>query len=226
MAKGRVVQVIGTVVDVEFPGEAAAARQQRRRDSGGRQQDRGGGAAAPGQQLGALPGHGQHRRPAPRRRRRGHWAAPSQVPVGPATLGRLFNVLGEPLDELGEVKADAALAHPPAAASSRGAGDRRPGAGDGPQGHRPHLPLHQGRQGRRLRRRRRGQDRHHQGAHPQHRQRARRHLRLRRRRRALPRGQRPLVRDEGLRRHREDGAGLRPDERAAGRARSASASPA
>jgi F-type H+-transporting ATPase subunit beta len=28
------------------------------------------------------------------------------VPVGPATLGRIFNVLGEPVDGLGEVKAD------------------------------------------------------------------------------------------------------------------------
>ena len=33
--------------------------------------------------------------------------------------------------------------------------------------------------------------------------------------RAHPRGQRPLARDEGERRHREDGARLRPDERAA-----------
>jgi F-type H+-transporting ATPase subunit beta len=32
--------------------------------------------------------------------------APIMVPVGPATLGRLFSVLGEPIDNLGEVKAD------------------------------------------------------------------------------------------------------------------------
>ncbi|MEE9528461.1 MAG: F0F1 ATP synthase subunit beta, partial [Dehalococcoidia bacterium] len=32
--------------------------------------------------------------------------APITVPVGRATLGRLFNVFGEPLDELGEVKAE------------------------------------------------------------------------------------------------------------------------
>lgn len=32
--------------------------------------------------------------------------APIKVPVGPATLGRLFNVLGEPIDELGRVEAD------------------------------------------------------------------------------------------------------------------------
>ena len=29
---------------------------------------------------------------------------PVRVPVGKATLGRLFNVLGEPLDDLGEVE--------------------------------------------------------------------------------------------------------------------------
>src|SRR5215472_3248048 len=32
--------------------------------------------------------------------------APISVPVGPPTLGRLFNVLGEPIDGKGDVKAD------------------------------------------------------------------------------------------------------------------------
>jgi F-type H+-transporting ATPase subunit beta len=32
--------------------------------------------------------------------------APISVPVGPATLGRIFNVLGKPVDGLGEVKAE------------------------------------------------------------------------------------------------------------------------
>ncbi len=32
--------------------------------------------------------------------------APISVPVGPATLGRIFNVLGEPIDNLGPVNAD------------------------------------------------------------------------------------------------------------------------
>ena len=30
--------------------------------------------------------------------------APIQVPVGPETLGRIINVIGEPIDERGEVK--------------------------------------------------------------------------------------------------------------------------
>lgn len=33
--------------------------------------------------------------------------APIKVPVGEATLGRIMNVIGEPIDELGEIKADA-----------------------------------------------------------------------------------------------------------------------
>ena len=45
--------------------------------------------------------------------------------------------------------------------------------------------------------------------------RARRPLGLLRRRRADPRGQRPLRRDDRVRRHRQDDDGLRPDERAA-----------
>jgi F-type H+-transporting ATPase subunit beta len=32
--------------------------------------------------------------------------APIRVPVGPATLGRIFNVLGEPIDEIGEINAE------------------------------------------------------------------------------------------------------------------------
>ena len=32
--------------------------------------------------------------------------APIQVPVGPTTLGRVFNVLGKPIDELGKVEAE------------------------------------------------------------------------------------------------------------------------
>ena len=32
--------------------------------------------------------------------------SPVSVPVGPATLGRVFNMLGEPIDNGGEVDAD------------------------------------------------------------------------------------------------------------------------
>ena len=79
-------------------------------------------------------------------------------------------------------------------------------------------PYHARRQDRPVRRRGRGQDRAHPGADPQHRHRARRLLGVRRRRRAHPRGQRPLPRDDRVGGHRQDGDGVRPDERAARRA--------
>ena len=141
--------------------------------------------------------------------------APISVPVGPQTLGRVFNVLGEPIDGKGPVEQRRALSHPSRRAVLRRAGHGDRGLRDRHQGHRPHLPLRQGRQDRRLRRRRRGQDRHHPGAHPQRRPGARRLLRLRRRGRALARGQRPHRRDGRVRGHGEDRHGLRPDERAA-----------
>ena len=107
--------------------------------------------------------------------------------------------------------------------------DRDPGHRH--QGDRPALPLHQGRQDRPVRRRRRRQDRDHAGADQQHRQGLRRLLGAGRRRRAHPRGQRPLSRDDRVQRERgPEGArrldrglqvrpGLRPDERAPGRPR-------
>jgi F-type H+-transporting ATPase subunit beta len=105
MAKGKVVQVIGTVVDVEFPGEelppinnAVEIAVDGNKLLAEVQQHLGNNwvrclAMGPTEGL-----------------RRGALAedlgAPIRVPVGPSTLGRLFNVLGEPLDNLGEVKAD------------------------------------------------------------------------------------------------------------------------
>ena len=62
-------------------------------------------------------------------------------------------------------------------------------------------PYAQRRQDRPVRRRRRRQDRHHHGADQQHRQGAWRLLGVRRRRRAHPRGQRPLSRDDGIEGH-------------------------
>ena len=119
---------------------------------------------------------------------------PITVPVGEATLGRIFNLLGEPID-LGEElpKDTAAPPDPPGRAARRG-----PDADDGDvrdrhQGRRPAGALRQGRQGRAVRRRRRGQDRADPGADPQPRQGARRAVGLLRRRRALARGQRPVA---------------------------------
>ena len=152
--------------------------------------------------------------------------APITMPVGTEVLGRILNVIGEPVDERGPVKATKRDAHPPAAAHARRAEPQDRGLRDRHQGHRPARALPARRQDRPLRRRRRRQDRAHHGADQQRRQGARRLLGVRRRRRAHPRGQRPLPRDDGVGRHQQGRpreepvrAGLRPDERAARRPR-------
>ncbi len=115
--------------------------------------------------------------------------------------------------------------HPSVPARVRRSLDQDRDLRDGDQGHRPALPAGARRQGRPLRRRRRRQDGHHPGADRPPGALPLRLLLLRRGRRADPRGQRPLARDAGGqdRRHRQvghrpDRDGLRPDERAAGRA--------
>ena len=140
---------------------------------------------------------------------------PITVPVGRATLGRIFNLLGEPIDNARRGRRRRPLADPPAGARGRGPDPRAGDPRDRDQGRRPARPVREGRQGRPVRRRRRRQDGPDPGADPQHRRGARGPLGVLRRRRALARGQRPLARDEGVGRDRQDDARLRPDERAA-----------
>ena len=121
---------------------------------------------------------------------------PISVPVGDETLGRIMNVIGEPVDEAGPIKTRATRAHPPAGAGLRRAVDGSADPGHRHQGRRPARALRQGRQDRPVRRRRRRQDRAHPGADQQRRQGARRLFGVRRRRRAHARGQRPLSRDD------------------------------
>ncbi len=142
---------------------------------------------------------------------------PITVPVGEVTLGRIFNLLGEPIDQGPEL---------PEGVERRGIHQDAPSVEDltpttemfetGIKVDRPARALREGRQGRPVRRRRRRQDRAHPGAHPQPRQGARRPVGVLRRGRALARGQRPLARDEGVGRAREDDARVRADERAPG----------
>ena len=143
--------------------------------------------------------------------------APISVPVGKETLGRLWNVLGEPVDD-GERRHGRALADPPRPAGLPRAvaegGDLR----DRHQGHRPDRAVRARRQDRPLRRRRARQDGADPGADPQRRRAARRRVGVRRRRRADARGERPLARDDRVRRDRPRRPRLRSDERAAGRA--------
>jgi len=105
MAKGKVAQVIGTVVDIEFPPDALPALNNAIEIpiNGGKivletQQHVGNNWV---RCLAMSPTDGLER---------GAEAidtgAPLTVPVGRATLGRLFNILGEPLDNLGPVEAE------------------------------------------------------------------------------------------------------------------------
>ena len=103
MAKGKVTEVIGTVVDIEFPPEELPELYGaiEIHTNGGKivlevQEHMGNNWV---RCLSLSPTDGLER---------GAEAidtgAALKVPVGKATLGRLFDVMGEPLDNLGEVK--------------------------------------------------------------------------------------------------------------------------
>lgn len=105
MAKGKVTQVIGTVVDIEFsPDELPALYNAVEIDMGGGKivlevEDHMGNNWVRCLALSPTDGLG-----------RGAEATDTgkavTVPVGRATLGRLFDVMGTPLDNLGEVKTE------------------------------------------------------------------------------------------------------------------------
>jgi F-type H+-transporting ATPase subunit beta len=103
MSTGKVVQIIGAVVDVEFPQNAVPqvydALKITEGDLNGRilevQQQLGGGvvrAIAMGSSDGLRRGLNVE-----------NTGNAIQVPVGTATLGRIMNVLGEPIDEAGPI---------------------------------------------------------------------------------------------------------------------------
>ena len=104
-SKGRVVQVIGTVIDVEFPPDALPEINNGLEiDNDGERlvlevEQHIGNNWVRCLALGPTEGL-----------RRGEevtdMGQPIVVPVGRASLGRLFNVLGEPLDNLGPVEAE------------------------------------------------------------------------------------------------------------------------
>jgi F-type H+-transporting ATPase subunit beta len=103
--KGKVVQVIGTVVDIEFPADELPAI-----NNGIEIPLDGGKITLEAQHhignnwvraVALTPTDGLARGVVAI-----DMGTPITVPVGRATLGRLFNVFGEPLDGLGEVKAE------------------------------------------------------------------------------------------------------------------------
>ena len=102
MATGKIIQVIGAVVDVEFPQDAVPNVYDALEVENGAeklvletQQQLGGGVVrciAMGSSDGLRRGLKVNSL--------GH---PIEVPVGKATLGRIMNVLGEPVDMKGEI---------------------------------------------------------------------------------------------------------------------------
>ncbi|PWQ94527.1 F0F1 ATP synthase subunit beta [Leucothrix arctica] len=104
MSTGQVVQIIGPIVDVEFPRDAVPSVYDALTvaDHGGLtlevQSQLGDGVVrtiAMGEAEGLKRGMGAV-----------NSGAPIQVPVGEGTLGRIMNVLGEPIDNAGDVTAE------------------------------------------------------------------------------------------------------------------------
>jgi F-type H+-transporting ATPase subunit beta len=103
MSSGKIVQIIGAVVDVEFPRESVPKVYDALvLDDGSLtfevQQQLGDGVVrtiAMGSTDGLRRGLPVH-----------NTGGPISVPVGTATLGRIMNVLGEPVDEKGPVEAE------------------------------------------------------------------------------------------------------------------------
>ncbi len=106
MLEGFVTQIRGSVVDVAFPGERLPelfeALEVRREDQEPLvlevEKHLGGGEV----RCVAMDSTDGLRRGL----RVIATGAPVRVPVGPATLGRIFNVLGRPIDNLGDVQAE------------------------------------------------------------------------------------------------------------------------
>ena len=106
MSSGNIVEVIGAVVDVEFPRDSIPGIYDALKVEGGIltlevQQQLGDGVVRT-IALGSTDGL-----------RRGlvaeNTGEPIKVPVGQETLGRIMNVLGEPIDEMGDVGAAVSL---------------------------------------------------------------------------------------------------------------------
>jgi F-type H+-transporting ATPase subunit beta len=103
MAEGRIAQIIGTVVDVEFPPDnlpelySAVELHSEGKVVVAEVQQHTGNNWVRCLAMDITDG-------LKRGDRAVDTGAPISVPVGPNTLGRLFNVLGEPLDNLGAVE--------------------------------------------------------------------------------------------------------------------------
>jgi len=102
MSKGKITQIIGAVVDVKFDGELPEILSSLECKNGDSRL-----VLEVAQHLGESSVR-TIAMDATEGLKRGDevtaTGAPIQVPVGPETLGRIINVIGEPIDEKGEVK--------------------------------------------------------------------------------------------------------------------------
>ena len=102
MSKGKITQIIGAVVDVKFDGELPEILTALECNNGGNRL-----VLEVAQHLGESSVR-TIAMDATEGLKRGdevtNTASPIKVPVGPETLGRIVNVIGEPIDEKGEVK--------------------------------------------------------------------------------------------------------------------------
>ena len=102
MRKGKITQIIGAVVDVKFEGELPEILTALECDNGGNRL-----VLEVAQHLGESNVR-TIAMDATEGLKRGDAVTdsgnPIKIPVGPETLGRIINVIGEPIDEKGEVK--------------------------------------------------------------------------------------------------------------------------
>ncbi len=102
MRKGKITQIIGAVVDVKFEGELPEILTALECDNGGVRL-----VLEVAQHLGESSVR-TIAMDATEGLKRGDevtdTGTPIKIPVGPETLGRIINVIGEPIDEKGEVK--------------------------------------------------------------------------------------------------------------------------
>ena len=102
MRKGKITQIIGAVVDVKFDGELPEILTALECNNSGNRL-----VLEVAQHLGESSVR-TIAMDATEGLKRGDevidTGSPIKVPVGPETLGRIVNVIGEPIDEKGEVK--------------------------------------------------------------------------------------------------------------------------
>ena len=103
MSAGQIVQIIGAVIDVEFPRDAMPkvfdALKVDEFDLTLEVQQQLGDGVVRTIAMGSTDG-------IRRESAVSNTGAPINVPVGPKTLGRIMNVLGEPVDDAGEIGAE------------------------------------------------------------------------------------------------------------------------